>query len=246
MKIQIALATWGFNKRLCWMMSSVLQQVPFEKLPVPEITFNLAFVRNTGVEAVKALFESHGLKSSQVIFETYEAGFSYRGLVRNEQLKACEADWVLFADSDMVYPPEYFARVTNALETTHKDSPKCLYMSRWSNQEPEAEALVNDPQFQYPCVIPAAYAKAEHLQLRGCRNVGAGYCQFANMEQLKKNHNGLYQNVGHAIDGPMGTSLRNRSDRHFRRTLGAEPILIEGCRAQIHLQHPRQKNDYPK
>jgi hypothetical protein len=247
MKIMVTLASWGFCKRLCWMMSSVLQQVPYKDLPVPEVSFNLAFIRNTGVDQVKELFERNGLKSAQVIFETYEAGFSYRGLVRNEQLKACDADWVLFADSDMVYPPEYFARVANALETTYKDNPKCLFMSRWSNEEAEAEALVNDPAFSYPCIIPDAYDKAATLKLRGCRNVGAGYCQIANMELLRKNHEGLYQPKDRVLDGPIGTSLRNKSDRNFRVTLGAEPLIIpDNMRAQIHLQHPRQKNDYPK
>jgi len=106
--------------------------------------------------------------------------------------------------------------------------------------------LVNDPQYKYPCIIPNAYDKAEKMVLRTCRNVGAGYCQLANIEQLKKNHGGLYQPENMILDGQIGTSLKNRSDKNFRRTLGAEAMVIKDMKLQIHLQHPRQKNDYPK
>lgn len=246
MEICLTIQTWGFNKRLCWMLSSALQQEPDKGLPVPEVSVNLAYIKNTGVEEVIDVFKSKGMKISSVVFNDYEDGFSRRGLVRNKQIKDCSADWVLFADSDMVYAPSFFSMLGEGLNTTYKDNPKCLYLPRYSNEEPEAEALVNAPDIKYPCIIPDTYLKASKMNLRGCRNVGAGYCQIASMEQLRKNHKGLYQPEGMVLDGPIGTSLKNRSDRNFRVTLGAEALHIPGLPIQIHLQHPRQKNDYPK
>jgi hypothetical protein len=243
--IQVCIQTWGFNKRLCWMLSSILQQTKTNPVG-PEVTVNLAYIRHTGVEEVISFFQAQGLKIAKVVFNSYEEGFSYRGLVRNQQLKACNSDWVLFADSDMVYPPNFFYNVAGVLEGVYKDSPKCLFLQRYSNEEEASEALVNAEGIVYPCLIEKAYERASKLKLRACRNVGAGYCQFANMKLLQDNHGGLYQPENLILDGPVGTSLKNRSDRNFRITLGAEAMSLTDTPLQIHLQHPRQKNDYPK
>jgi len=129
--IQVAIATWGFNKRLCWMLSSIVQQKSHNDKPVPEVSVNLAYIRHQGVEELMPVFQSEGISIAKVVYEGYDKGFAYRGLVRNQQLKAIgDADWVMFADSDMVYPQDFFLDLLNPLKINTK-----IVLSAYSSRD---------------------------------------------------------------------------------------------------------------
>ena len=106
--IEICVSCTYYQKRLCWMMSSILQQ----KGNVLNIIFNVAYPKNNGnprTEDVCNFFREQGLNVKETIYPN-EKSIQFRGLVRNRQLAEMNADWVLMSDSDMVYI-HYFLKI---------------------------------------------------------------------------------------------------------------------------------------
>ena len=237
MKIEVALQCHFFQRRLCWMLSSILEQVD-----LPEdlcISISVAYVEGTGqptTEAVLDYFEEQGLHIVRVPYADQEE-FQYRGWTRNRQLELTTADWIIFADSDMVYPPTFFKVLYDKVSTTYKDNPHCLYSRRYSTTLEETRKLVDTKA--YPIHMERAFEYAQALPGRLKSNVGAGYFQLANVKLLKENH-GYYQVPGKKIDRSWeGKGQKAKSDMHFRKMVGREAI---GLPIQVHLQHVRDSD----
>lgn len=249
MKIDICIQTHNFNKRLCWMLSSILQQKERkEGIGLPELRVCVSFVSdkvtNAGMHKLLDVFSQAGLNICRREYGGFEF-FKLRGNVRNRDLenangtKATDADWILWADSDMVYHPQFFGTLGHLLRTSFRGNMHCLHSKRKSTILEETETLIG--QYQYPCIIPDAYETADKLQAIEKANIGAGYCQIANVDNLFTNHNGLY--VERAVDNDWDTKgQKARSDQVFRRRLGREKIPLP---IQIHLQHTRE-NPYER
>jgi hypothetical protein len=236
MKIQVAIQTHFFQQRLCWMLSSMVQQ---NNMPDDvELSASIAYVKGLGdptTEAVIDLFRKEGLDIHAVPYKD-QSEFQYRGWTRNRQLEETDADWIIFADSDMVYPTNFFSLLAGKLKKDYKDNPHCLYSRRFSTTLKETKAVVES--YLYPYNVPAPHTQASELpgKLRG--NVGAGYFQMANVKLLKKNH-GYYQIPGKKIDWSWEKRQKAKSDMHFRKMLGREAIDLP---VQIHLQHERDSD----
>jgi len=180
--------------------------------------------------------------------------FKYRGNVRNNDLqqtmienifkpkqvkvRMTDADWILWADSDMVYPPTFFGELGHLLRTKFKDNPKCLHSQRKSTTLDETEALIG--KYTYPCIIPDAFAQANALEGGLKANIGAGYCQIANVSNLFFNHSGMYCKKENCDRDWDKKGQKARSDQVFRRMVGHEKIPLP---VQVHLQHLRIKPD---
>lgn len=237
MIIEVAVQTWKFNKRLCWMLSSIIQQVD---LPADcKIVVSLAFIKDTGVEDVLAAFANTGLVYKTHVYPNFES-FARRGFTRNKQATESFADWIMFADSDMVYPRDFFSKLIKELSGAFKDNPGCLILPRYSNEIENTDPMINAET--YPGVIADAAAKVAGIPLRMCRNIGAGYCQIANIEQLVKNHGGLYMPGDLMIDGKPS---QTRSDKYFRKKLGVV-YMPDTIPVQMHIQHLRGRDDLMK
>jgi len=240
MKVEIAVQTHFFQRRLCWMLSSILQADKPEGL---ELIVNLAYSKRTGnptTESVINHFRKEGLTIKTAKYRGIKE-FQYRGLTRNRQLKESTSDWMFFADTDMCYPVDFFSALYRLLDTKFKDSPKCLYGQRFSTLLPETQAIVNDERLEYPCTIPDACAKIKKLPGKLKANIGAGYCQIVNIAQLRSNHGGLYQPEGKKIDWSWEKKRQKaKSDMQFRRRLGRKPMPLP---LQYHIQHERD-SDY--
>ena len=240
MHIEVAVQTHFFQHRLCWMLSSILQA---DKHPDLDVTVNVAYVADTGkptTEEVVQLFRKKGLAVTGCVYSNTEQ-FQYRGWVRNRQLNMTAADWILFADSDMVYPPNFFTEMYRLLNTDkYRRSPHCLYSRRFSTELDPTQIMID--KYKYPDCVPDAFAQADTLPGKPKANIGAGYCQIANVALLKKNH-GYYQKPGKRIDWSWEKKYqRAKSDMHFRKMLGRQSIPLP---VQIHLQHLRD-SDFKK
>ena len=242
MKIEIMIQCYNFQRRLCWMLSSILQQEHGEYFP--DIAVNVAAVRGNGEPSVKQVHErlEPSLKAYGIQMKvTYYAGinrYQYRGLTRNDQWEQSDADWALFADTDMVYPPNFFNEAGRLLSTEYKDNPHCLVSQRFSTELAPTEQLVDDTgRWNYPCIIPGVWDRISVLPGNLKTNSGAGYCQIANIPLLRKNFNGLYQNPDARVDWSWEKKYQKaKSDMHFRRRLGRERIPLP---VQYHVQHRR-------
>lgn len=235
MKIEIAIQVHFFQRRLCWMLSSILQQ----KGDIPEIAVSITCLVNNGqptTEQVVELFRARGMNIKLLTYPDVKV-FQYRGLTRNRQLAETDADWLLYADSDMTYPDNFFSTLKDLLQQDeYRDSARCLYSGRGSLKRRWAERLVDKGKFQYPCVVPDAHARAASGPYMIMPNVGAGFCQIVNVEKLKT-RDGYYIHPRKCRDWSWETKYQKaRSDMQFRRRLGRTAIPLP---LQIHLQHKR-------
>lgn len=235
MKIEVAIQTHYFQRRLCWMLSSILQQVGIRE--GDSVSCSIAYAEGTGNPTTEAVISHFRLKGMEIRAVPYEGidRFQYRGLTRNDQLSCTDADWILFADSDMVYPVNFFAEAFRLLRTPdYMNSSRCLYSRRFSTGLEPTCIMVG--RHSYPTVVPDAYAKAAVLEGELKANIGAGYCQLANVDLLRDEHGGRYQLEDAGLDRSWAKGQKAHSDRQFRKRLGRQAIPLP---VQIHLQHIR-------
>lgn len=230
----IAIQCHNFQKRLCWMLSSLVQQQPGDF----KITVDISHMQGTGrptTEVVADLFRQQGLSIKLTTYTDIQE-FQFRGLTRNRQIEACNTDWIIFADTDMVYPFNFFTHLSTLLVTDEwAKETRCLFSDRFSTDLDATNALV-DTQV-YPTVIPGAWKQAKALRGHNMPSVGAGYFQLMNVKALKEQHGGYYvrptENKDHSW---LTRHQKAHSDKQFRNRVGWRPIpLLE----QIHMQHVR-------
>jgi hypothetical protein len=218
------------------MLSSLLQQT--EK----SIIVDIAYHRNNGspsTEEVISLFKDKGLCINERPYDDFEY-FQYRGLVRNDQIKECKTEWLLFSDTDMVYHPEFFGRLYENIDPSFK----YLYSAgRMSNPKEEANILVNGTS--YPCVVETPFEKANELSLIKRRSCGAGFFQLINYNNC--NHGNEYVKPRRCRDNSWSKTFhKTKSDIQFRKKLkkGDEKYEMKQMDKwftfnQIHLNHNR-------
>jgi hypothetical protein len=242
MKILVAIQCHFFQKRLCWMLSSILEQIPRKRgLDLPEIAVDIAFMRNNGnptTENVIEYFSKLGLKINSTIYDKdeYET-FQLRGITRNFQTINNNVDWILYADSDMVYPTTFFSELGGKIRKEIKGGQLCYYSQRQSTYLEETEKIINE--YNYPIFIKESFDKANKLQSILKPNLGAGYCQIVNLKMLQQKYNGVYVDPENCNDWKWTEKYQKaKSDIQFRQKLGGQAINLP---VQIHLQHNRDK-----
>ena len=232
--VQVVVQCHYFQKRLCWMISSMKHQILPEDM---HISMSVAYVEGTGspsTEQVIEYFTEQGVDVRGVPYPD-TSDFQYRGWTRNRQLEECDADWILFADCDMVYPPNFFSVMYDMLQTDeYKDSPNCLHSGRFSTTLNETEEMVNS--FEYPCMVDDCYTLIQYLEGKKMSNIGAGFCQLANVKLLKESDHPYYCIPGKKIDYSYEKFHKTKSDMHFRKRLGRKKIPLP---LQYHIQHIR-------
>jgi len=228
--IEICIHCYHYQHRLCWMLSSILQQ----QGSLPNIIINISYAPDNGnptTEEVCAFFKDKGLNI--VSTEMTEEEASNRAIARNKQVAQTKADWMLFADSDLVYDPCFFDDLQKQLKTNLRHQTKVMGADRHSLDIPFCIKYFEEDQRQYPCVIedvikvPAEWPKRS---ISG-RRIAAGYFQLANVKSIMEKGEGKYT-------GREGDHWRaTRSDRAFRCRMGGRvPIEVK---PQFHLNHDR-------
>ena len=236
--IEIAVSCSLFQRRLCWMASSLLHQVG----TVPKLTFSVAYPKNNGnptTESVCSFFKGKGLDVKEFPYED-ERAIQYRGLVRNAQLAASAADFMLFADSDMVYSQGFFAALGKMLEGELKDETRCISASRVSLGKEKSISFFNsEDKTVYPSFIenPAEIVSTWPV-FQISRNCGAGYFQLVNVASVRRLHGGLYVDPQEcAYRAEFDDIHKTSSDRQFRsRVGGLKRITLP---PQFHINHTR-------
>ena len=246
--ITIAIQCHNFQRRLCWMLSSIYEQ---NKADEYDIVVDVAYLKGNGEPTTEEVIEYFDPlfmlwqrpRIKQTAYENIDK-FQYRGITRTHQLQKCETDWMLFADTDMVYHPEYFSRLFKHLETEEDKSP-IFTAGRYSNTKEITNDLVNNytcPEYNvgYPVFIDRAWNLCdEKLDKIKRGNVGAGYFQLVHMRECP--HGRVYVRANKCKDhGWVNTWQKARSDQQFRRRIGKKKKLPKWfSRNQIHLNHNR-------
>ena len=226
-----------FQRRLCWMLSSILQQ----KGDVPRLIFNVAYPANEGnptTESVCSFFRKEGLNVVEVVFSSRNE-FQQRGLIRNKQLEKVNADWVLFADADMVYDPLFFEDIGEKVMTVLKDEEKCISSRRTRLPVDHCCLQFNEKDSrEYPCVVNdvASLVNGWPREKKPLsKNCGAGYFQLIHVEKLRARFGNTYIDPKNARDQTL--VHLTPSDERFRRMLGG--VVGIDAKPQYHLNHER-------
>ena len=234
--IEICVTTTWFQHRLCWMLSSLLQQVG----DVPDIVFSIGYPIDNGdptTEEVISFFRKQGLHIREIPYDSMET-IQYRGLVRNEQLWRSDADWILFADTDMTYSPLFFEDLSKQLRGEDLKDEKCLISaSRVSLHKDFCKDFFNKwDKHKYPCVVEKAGVLHDWPVFQNSRNCGAGYFQLVNREHVMSEF-GWYVDPSHCKDRSWEKGQKARSDTQFRSMVGG--VRKINTLPQFHLNHER-------
>lgn len=216
------------------MLSSILQQTG----DIPEIVVSISYCPNNGnptTESVIEFFKNKGLNIIPLILTEKEV--SNRAIPRNIRVKETTADWILFADSDMVYEPSFFEDLKSQLEKEPlKSETRVMGADRHSLKEDFCIKFFEEDKTEYPCVIENAAEIASKWPTKWIRGSGiaAGYFQLANVKAIRDRGN-VYTHTKRDL-------WRNtKSDRGFRVQMGGR-IGIQ-TKKQYHLNHDRGSPD---
>jgi len=230
LSIDVCIHCYNYQRRLCWMLSSILQQ----KGDIPDITVRIshAFLNgNPNTEKVCDFFRQRGLKIIETVLDEKQS--SNRAIARNIQIKETNSDWVLFADSDMVYDQYFFSDLQSKLNSKYKYETKCIGADRYSLDIPFCIQYFEKDHRAYPCVIENVSDITRQWPVKSAfgKMTAAGYFQVANVDAIRA-RSGFYSSKEN--DLWRGT----KSDIRFRVMMGGRvPIETTG---QWHLNHDRQ------
>lgn len=232
MRLEISLQNFKFERRLCWLLSSVAQA---DKPKSMDIVVSISYIPGTGdpdCDSVVDLFTQRGLCFDNSVFQD-DSVMRFRGNCRNIRLKETKADWILFADADMIYPKTWFTELEKYITGSHASSRRCLFGAR--KTVPLSSANMEVESRKYPCEIPDAYATLNKYRCKRQPARAAGNCQIANVEVVRQDHGGVY--VAKNKDSDWNKrDVRTFSDIFFRGKMGQEQLALP---LQIHLNHHR-------
>jgi len=230
LNIEICIHCYNYQHRLCWMLSSLLQQ----EGDVPNLIINVSYSLDNGNPPTKDVcdfFRGKGLNIIDTVVTEKEV--SNRAIARNKQVEQSKADWILFVDSDLVYDPYFFDDLQTQLKNDLRYVEKVMGADRHSLDIPFCVKYFEEDKTEYPCVIenvaeiPAKWPKK---WISG-KNIAAGYFQLASVEAIREKAGGKY--VKHPRDHWRGT----RGDRRFRCRMGGRIGI--NVKNQYHLNHDR-------
>jgi len=241
--LTIAVLCHNYQRRFCWMLSSLAQQDGN-----PAICVDVAALARNGKPTTERVV-AHFADAVDVRLRTYRDvdRFQFRGLVRTDQLRECETEWLLFADCDMVYHPSFFVRLLAQVAQEHADYCGILTAGRWSQPNDriaKTDELVG--RYVYPCHVPfAAFTVSDTLELVARSNVGAGFFQLINVRNCQ--HGGYYADGEYDHAWATGRYWKTRSDHRFRRRIGERKKLPAWFSDhQWHLNHHRDNQSRGK
>jgi len=240
--ITIAVSCHMFQRRLSWMLSSLHQQNNKKSY---DLIFDIAYEKNEvsdpPMEKLIDTFTKLGINIKARPYDGFER-MQFRGFVRNDVLKDCKTDFLLFADTDMVYHPDFFSELFKLLKTDEwKDCPNVMACGRYSNDIALANKLIDKENYILP-LIATAWDKADNnLNKLRRLNVGAGFWQLINMKTCP--HENYYVGEKRNRDWGWFDGKRNMqkasSDYQFRRRVKRLRMPEWFSKNQIHLNHFR-------
>jgi len=201
-----------------------------------EVVINVATMRGNGspwtCKDLATRFRALGVDVRVIEYEDLSQ-FERRGVVRSMQVQECDTDHILFADSDMVYDPTFFADLYAEIDGNYRG----MYTAgRMSQESPVyADALINRVGLSLPVEDP--FARASSLPLVKRSNVGAGFFQLVLLDAC----DGYYVTSGECRDKRWSDNIQcARSDKQFRRRIGEKIKLGRRfTHGQCHLNHCR-------
>lgn len=228
--LELCIHCFSYQRRLCWMLSSILQQ----EGDIPNILISISYLPGNGDPETKEVIEFFRDKGLNILDIPLEKGQeSNRAIPRNMRAKNTIADYILYADSDLVYEPLFFDDIKKKLKSEEfKDVKVVMGADRYSLDIPFCIKYFEEDKRQYPCVIEDVSKIVEPWPTFrvGGKDIAAGYFQLAKVQAIKEK-GGIYS-------GRLRDHWRlTRADRQFRCHMGGRIALP--VRKMYHLNHDR-------
>lgn len=242
MTIEILIFSHFFQRRLCWVLSSLLQQKP-HGLGIRVSISGLD--RENGMPSnhdVVGFFQDKGL---EIHFEpwTSKEDIARPSLLKNYQIQNSKADWIMCHSADHVFSLDYFA----ALEKTiamFPDDTRVL----GSGNKTHTDAVATDDLMQRmfeadPLYVPGAFSESLLIKDIDYRvRKGAGGHFFFRREACMNQTDGFYVTPENCKDKHLFDQYMNtRSDPGFRSRMGG--INKVSMPPMRHLNHRRDKEE---
>ena len=231
--IEICIHCHRYQHRLCWMLSSILQQ----QGNAPNLNVNVSFCPDDGNPTTKEVcdfFRKSGLNMYETVLTPKEV--PNRSIGRNRQVKQVietkRAEWMLFADSDMVYDNHFFEDIQMQLNGKYKDVTKVIGADRISLNIPFCIKYFEDDEREYPCVVSDVAEIASQWPVKWVtgKTKCPGNFQLASVDAIIKN-GGVYTKRSRDV------WRSTRSDRGFRAQMKGHCSM--NVKPQYHLNHDR-------
>jgi glycosyltransferase involved in cell wall biosynthesis len=228
--LEICIHCFRYQKRLTWLLSSILQQ----EGNIPNIIINISHTADDGTpttEQVCKFFREKGLNIKETILAKEEV--HNRGRARNRQTQESQADYLLYVDCDMVYDKDFMADLHKQLKTNLKDETKVMGADRISLKEDFCiNYLEKEDKIEYPSVISNVAGIVSTFPVKWVtgKDTCPGNFQLASMKAIKAK--------GGGYGGRNNDFWRNtKSDRAMRCRMGGRIGI--NAKKQWHLNHDR-------
>jgi len=227
--IEICIHCFRYQRRLSWMLSSILQQ----KGDLPKIKINISHCENDGNPTTREVcdfFSNLGLDIKQTIMSNNDV--SNRAKARNVQVKESKSDWILFADSDLVYDEFFFDDINKKLRKDFLFETVCMGADRTSLDIPFCIKFFEEDNRQYPCVVEsvADISKKWPIRVKTGGRLAPGNFQLASLFTIQV-HGGFYSKKEQDL------WRATRSDKTFRKHIGGVKNI--NAKPFYHLNHDR-------
>jgi len=231
--IEICIHCHRYQHRLCWMLSSILQQ----KGEVPNINVAISFCPDDGsptTQEVCDFFKEKGLNIHETVLTPKQV--PNRSIGRNAQVKDVietkRSDWMLFADSDMVYDDYFFEDIQKQLNGKYKNVTRVIGADRISLDIPFCIKNFEEDEREYPCVVPDVAKITSDWPVKWVtgKRTCPGNFQLASVEAIIE-HGGVYTKRSRDV------WRHTKSDRGFRCQMGGRCSME--VKPQFHLNHDR-------
>ena len=236
--IEICIHTFRYQRRLNWMLSSLLQQ----KGDIPNLIINISHTDLDGEPTTKEVcdfFREKGLNIVETLVTQEEV--SNRALARNKQSTATTADWILFADSDMVYAEFFFDDLQKRLKTIYKDIQLVMGADRHSLDDQFCIKYFEEQgNTIYPRIIEDVAKITSEFKVKWVTGRGTcpGNFQLISGKVLKERCGGKI------TDRPGDFWRRTKGDRALRVRVGGRQAIV--TLEQYHLNHDRKGPEFQR
>lgn len=228
MKIDYCILCYKFQRRLSWCLSSIAQQ----KGKIPELTINIAYVKNDGEPTTEKVINTFRdkLTIKEKVYDSVDKILD-RGLVRNDLIGLSDSEWIFMADCDHVYPTSFFSELYFYLENFSYLKNSLFYSF---NRKTTDTLLTDKAVSEHGIYVDNAHDKADKIQkIDVLKSKKAG----GSMQVVRRNElNGIYT----IRKNNIADKFIFRSDINFRRRF--KSIVPVDLPDMIHLNHDRERS----